>query len=89
MWLQPLPVRFVRYAGQGGGRSSLIQKLVSVLKIDSASPVLLLHTVLHTDSAKAHQIIGPLCWPETGALHEEFKTAEPSLQHKYVHIYVG
>jgi hypothetical protein len=74
--------------GQGGGGSLSIEELVSVLKIDSACPVLLPYTVLHTDSAKTYRRVGPLRWPKPGALHAQFETAEPFLRHKYAHTNV-
>ena len=70
MHLYQLPDRFVRGAGQGGGGALSISQLKAALRIESASPVLLPESILHTDSAKAYKCLGPLHWLEPDVLVE-------------------
>jgi hypothetical protein len=86
--LAPLPDRFVKNTGTGGGGSLAIVELVEVFRINSNRPVLAPESLLHTDSAKAYKRMGPLRWPEPGVLHNEFECSEPFAQHKYTHTNV-
>ena len=88
IFLAPLPDRFVKNTGTGGGGSLAIAELVDVFRISSDRPVLAPESLLHTDSAKAYKRMGPLRWPEPGVLHSEFECSEPFAQHKCTHTNV-
>ena len=68
IFLEQLPSRLQAGSGRGGGGALSIEELERVLRIDTDRPLLLPRSVLHTDSAKAYRRVGPMRWPENGAL---------------------
>ena len=59
-----------------------------MLKLNSEIQVLLPRSILHTDSAKAYRKIGPLRWPEVGALQSEWEATAPFAAQEYTHTNV-
>ena len=54
IWLEPLPDRFVKNAGQGGGGSLSIEELIEAFRRGTLNPVLVPGGLLHMDNAKAY-----------------------------------
>ena len=53
-----------------------------------SKPLLKNGSVLHTDSAKAYQKVGPLEWPASGALHRGFESHMRFATHGWTHTNV-
>ena len=56
--------------------------------IESDDPLLVRGSILHTDSAKAYRHIGPLHWPEAGALKDPATFEERYRKFGYTHTAV-
>eukprot|EP00972_Heterocapsa_arctica_P073554 10862890-Heterocapsa_arctica.AAC.1 len=75
-------------AGQGGGGPLSINELINAIKADTEDPVLVPRSIIHTDSAKACKKLGPLRYPEAGALQALFEEAPVFARFQYVHTNV-
>ena len=87
IWLAPLPNRFCKASGQGGGGALSVEELVNVFRVNTDDPVLVRRSLLHTDSAKAYNRLGPLRWPSPRALQDTdlFTKRAPFAQWEYSH----
>ena len=88
IFLSCSPEREVKGHGQGGGGALSIAELKKVLHAGSGSKRLRKGSILHTDSAKAYRRIGPVRWPEKGALHQNFEEEEDFKTMGYIHTNV-
>ena len=75
-------------SGRGGGGALSIEELVNHFRPGAPVPLIAPGSVVHTDAAKAYRRIGPLYWPERGALQdrEQFAAAFQGLG--YLHTVV-
>ena len=93
IFLEKLPSRHTRGAGQGIGGALAIEEFMEIFRVYSDTPLLARGSILHTDGAKADRRAEPMYWPPPGGLNDadlvhdgDFTVLQ--LQHKWTHTSV-